>query len=424
MKINTEQLIKVIDFWQKSVKSEDLIERAVLDEIDFKTKEVIDIIGSRRSGKSSLLKLIISRQKIKDSSFYINFEDPVFIEQNSPQIIEEIISIFKEYFNKNLKYVFFDEIQEINQWEKAIRKLRDAEELKIFITGSSSKLLGKELATLLTGRHLTHTVHPLSFSEFVRFSGVKAKKRKDAVLQENLLFKLFGEYINIGGFPEAVLTKNEALLKQYFFDILEKDVMAKQEIREKKVLEKIAIYLLSNSGKIISLESIKAAFHISFAAAAKYLEYLKEAFLIFELPQFSFSLKKQQKAQKKIYSIDCGLSRAVSFRFSEDKGRVLENIVFMELSRRYQELYYYKTKNNLEIDFLAKESAQIKELIQVCWSLADEKTREREIRNLTAGMDELGLKEGLILTHQENDILEYKGKKIIIMPVYRWLLNI
>lgn len=423
MKIDTEQLIKVIDFWQKTVQKSILNERDALNEINFKTKEVIDIIGPRRSGKSSLLKLIIHRFNIEESCLYINFEDPFFIENNSPQIIEEIISVFKEYFHKKLEYVFFDEIQAIHQWEKAIRKLRDAEGLKIFITGSSSKLLGQELSTLLTGRHLSYKVFPLSFAEFVGFRGITIKDKKDIVLQESRVRRLWSEYPDIGGFPEAVLTKNPGLLKQYFFDILEKDVMMRYEVRDKNVLEKIAVYFLSNAGKIISMESIKKTFHISFASAVSYLSYLKEAFLVFELPQFSYSLKKQQKALKKIYSVDCGLSGAVSFRFSEDRGRVLENIVFLELLRRFSEVYYYRTRNNLEVDFLTKEKAEFKQLIQVCWSLQDKNTRKREINSLLAAMEETNLNRGLVITENEEDIIKHKGKTIEIKPAYKWLLE-
>lgn len=423
MKINTEQLINVIDFWQKSAEEDALVERDALGEIDLKTKEVIDIVGPRRGGKSSLLKLIINQPDIKANSLYINFEDPFFIEHNSPQTIEEIILVYKEYFNKNLKFTFFDEVQAIGQWERAVRKLRDAGGIKIFVTGSSSKLLRRELSTLLTGRHLSYKILPLSFSEFLRFRKVSVEGKKELILLKRKIKGFFGEYIRLGGFPEAVLTKKTALLKQYFFDIIEKDVVMRYEIRDRRVLEKIAVFLLSNAGKIISIESIKKTFDISFAAAVSYVSYLKEAFLIFDLEQFAYSLKTQQKALKKIYSIDCGLSGAVSFRFFEDKGRILENIVFIELLRRYSEIYYYKTKNNLEVDFITKEKLKVKEIIQVCWDLEDDKTKAREINGLSAAMDELGLEQGLLLSYDEEGMVKV-GKKIInIIPVYHWLLE-
>lgn len=423
MIINHQQLVKIIDFWLKSVGKDELFSRAVIEKINFSGKEIIDLVGPRRSGKSSILKLIIKRLKLNGNFLYINFEDPFFVDHNYPQIIEELTLVFKEYFNQDLKYVFFDEIQEINHWEKAVRKLRDGEKFKIFITGSSSKLLSGEISTLITGRHLSYKVFPLSFAEFIFFKKIYLKSKKDIILQEKKLLSEFGEYLKIGGFPEAVLSDNQELLKNYFFDILQKDIVMRYDVREKDILEKMAVYLLSNAGNIISIESLKEMFNISFAAADSYLGYLKDSFLIFELIQFSFSLKKQSKALKKIYAVDIGLANNVSFKFSEDKGRALENIVFLELKKDGKEIYYYKTKNNLEIDFLVKEKAEIKSLIQVAWSLDDEKTKEREIKNLSIALDELKLKNGLVLTYNEEDEIKLNNKIIKIKPVFKWLLE-
>jgi len=423
MKINTQQLVKVIDFWNKSVERDKLHDRLALEKINYESKEIVDLVGPRRSGKSSILKLIIKRLKLSGNFLYINFEDPFFVANNDPQIIEELTAVFKEYFNPRLEYLFFDEIQEIKQWEKAVRKLRDGEKFKIFITGSSSKLLSGEISSLITGRHLSYNIFPLSFSEFIAFRGIKICEKKDIILKEKKIFKMFDEYLKIGGFPEAVLTRNPELLKNYFYDILQKDIVMRHNIREKEILEKMAVYLLSNSGKITSIESLKAAFNISFLAAQSYLEYFKESFLVFELPQFSYSLKKQSKALKKIYAVDIGLSNAVSFKFSEDRGRMLENAVFFELKNEEEEIYYYKTKNNLEVDFLMKEKTKVKKLIQVCWSLEDKKAKERELKSLIAAMDELKLKDGFILTYNEEDEIRINKKTINVIPVYKWLLK-
>jgi len=423
MKTNTQQLVKIIDFWKKSVEKDELYDRLILEKIDHKSKEIVDLVGPRRSGKSSILKLIIRRLKLSDNFLYINFEDPFFVTHNNPQIIEEMVAVFREYFNPRLDYLFFDEIQEINQWEKAIRKLRDGEKVKIFITGSSSKLLSGEISSLITGRHLSYNISPLSFSEFLVFRKIKIRAKKDIILKERNTLRMFGEYLKIGGFPEAALTADVELLKNYFYDILQKDIVMRHNIREKEVLEKMAVYLLSNSGKITSMESLKAAFNISFFAAQTYLKYFKESFLVFELPQFSYSLKKQSKALKKIYAVDIGLANAVSFKFSEDKGRMLENAVFLELKNKKGELYYYKTKNNLEVDFLVKEKTKVKKLIQVCWTLEDKKTKEREIKSLMVAMDELKLKNGFILTYNEEDEIKVNKKMINIVPCWKWLLK-
>ena len=423
MKIDREQLVKVIDFWQKSARKNNLFERTVLNMVDFKSKEIIDLVGPRRSGKSSVLKLIIKKLKLKDDFLYLNFEDPFFVENNNPQAIEESVEVYQEYFNSNIKYLFLDEIQEIKNWEKAVKKLRDGGNFKIFITGSSSKLLSKELSSLITGRHLSYRVFPLSFVEFLNFEKVEIKSKKDIILKEKLLQKKFDEYLEWGGFPEAVLQKNHELLKNYFFDILEKDIMARYEVRDRAMLEKMAVFLLTNSAKIVTMESLKNNFNLSFETVATYVEYFKDSFLIFDLPQFSFSLKKQQKAFKKFYAIDVALAKNASFKFSEDKGRVLENAVFLELKREGQDLYYYKTNDNLEVDFLLRKNGKNEELIQVPWSIEDRDVRKREIKSLFSAMEELKMKKGTILTYGESDIIKKGGNEITVKPVYRWMLE-
>ena len=229
--------------------------------------------------------------------------------------------------------------------------------------------------------------------------------------------------MDIGSFPEIVLTEDSELVKNYFYDILQKDIVMRYNIREKEILERIAVYFLSNSSKIMSLESFKKTFGISFALVSSYIDYLKNSFLIFELLQFSYFLKKQQKTLKKIYSIDSGLANAVSFRFSKDSSRILENIVFLHLKIAEKEVYYYKAKNNLEVDFIIKKETGEKELIQVSWSLDDKKAKEREIKSLLIAMDESSILKGLILTDDEEEIIKIGQKTITVKPAYKWLLE-
>jgi uncharacterized protein len=420
--METKQAIKVIDFWQKNSKKELLFSRDVLEKVDSKSSEVVDLIGIRRSGKSSILKLIISKLKNPAKSLYLNFEDPFFITHNRPETIEEMIEIYKIHFNPDLKFLFFDEIQAIDKWESAIRKLREGGFYKIFITGSSSKLLSSELSTLLTGRHLSLNVFPLSFSEFLDVRGVAWKTQKQRALGQAKIEKEFDSFLKWGGFPEIVKTRNAPLLKTYFYDILQKDIVSRYDIRDKAALEKMAVFVLSNSAKIVSLESLKNSFNLSYETVSNYLSYFKEAFLISELNQFSYSLKTQQKSFKKIYSIDQGLSGAVSFRFSDDRGRMLENAVFVELSRRGEEIYYYKTKKNSEVDFYV-HGGRKKILIQVCQSLADEKTKRRETRSLALAMKEMKVSSGLILTENEEGEIVEDDEKIKILPVWEWMLG-
>lgn len=417
-----EELVKIINFWQKAALENALFNRILTDKIDVKSDEIIDIKGPRRSGKSSLLKLLIQKLK-KNSWLYINFEDPFFIENNNQQVIEELIDIYKQYYSPNLKYLFFDEIQNINYWEKVVRKLRDGTKYKIFITGSSSKLLSQELSSSITGRHLSYSLMPLNFREFLFFKKFNIKDKKDIILHETKIIKYFDEYLKLSGFPKIVIDENLELLKQYYSDILTKDIITRHNIRQKNIIEKMGVYLLSNSAKILSLASLEKTFSLSFQSASTYLDYFIEAFMVFEIPQFSYSLKTQQKSQKKIYAVDTGLAHAVSFRFSEDYGRILENCVFLHLNQKVEEVYYYKTKNNLEVDFLVKNFEQKIELIQVCANIDDEKTKKRELKALVEAMDELGISNALIITGSTKDIIKIKDYTINIVPAHEWVLN-
>lgn len=413
------EIIKIINFWQKSLKKEGLFNREIIKDIDLESKEIIDLIGPRRSGKSTILNLIINKLKLKNF-LYINFEDPFFVENNQAKVIDEFIETYQEYYSKDLKYIFFDEIQNIKNWENAIRKLRDVGKYKIFITGSSSKLLSREVSSLLTGRHLSYLILPLSFKEFLSFKKLTIKNKKDLILLEKKILKYFQEYKKIGGFPEAVLTSNQELLKNYFYDILYKDIVVRYNIRAKDILEKIALFLLSNASKVVSIESIKKNYQTDYELTSNYINYLKEAFLIFNLPQFFYSLKKQEKSLKKAYSIDTGLTNAVSFKFSEDLGRILENIVFLELKRRKKEAFYFHGLN--ECDFIIKNDLKINQAIQVTAEL-NEDNKKREFDGLLEAMQKHKLKEGLILTEEQESELTVENKKIKIMPVYKWLLN-
>jgi len=423
MKIDNDKAIKIISFWQDSLNGGELFHREVMEKIDFDSKEIVDVIGPRRSGKSSLLKLIINRFDMTDNFLYVNFEDPFFIENKDADVIEELIEIYEEYFNKDLKYLFFDEIQEVTNWEKAIRKLRDGTNYKIFITGSSSVLLSKELSSLITGRHLTTKMMPLNFREYLFFKKIIIDSHKDIVLKEKIINKKFEEYMGIGGFPAVVLDNNKELLKDYFYDFLQKDIVSRYDIRDKDAIEKMAIFLMSNSSKIVSIESMKKAFDLTFESVTKYLEYLKDAFVIFELNQFSFSLKKQNKALSKMYSVDTGLAQSVSFTFSQNNGRILENVIFLHLLRDFDNIYYYKTKNNLEVDFLVREKQKNKQLIQVCWDLKNDKTRKREVKALVEAMHELKMNSAIIITRNESEKIIIDKKEITVVPVWKWLLD-
>ncbi|MFA5994988.1 MAG: ATP-binding protein [Patescibacteria group bacterium] len=421
--MQSQELVQIIDFWLKIAKKNNLYERTISQTIHLPNKEVIDIVGVRRGGKSSLCKLLIKNFASADNFLYMNFEDPFFISQNSPKIIEQLVQVFQEYFSKDLRYLFFDEIQEILGWEKAVRKLRETEQFSIVITGSSSTLLSQELSSRLTGRHRSFTVYPLSFREFLQFRGQNHVQRKNIIVHQTAILKEFNHFLRLGGFPEIVATEDLVLLKQYVFDIVQKDIIRRYDIRDKLALEKLLIYLYSNTSSIFSARATGAAFQLSPAVVTQYLQYFQDSFLVTAIPRFSFSLKTQQNNLKKIYALDTGMIQVVGFAFSQNNGKLLENVVCLELQRRGHKIYYYKTAHNVEVDFLVYEQPTSSALIQVAWTLRDPKTRQRELTALLEAMNELHLTQGLVLTYEEEEQIELNGKIIQVKPVYQWLLE-
>lgn len=417
------ELVKVIEFWRNVAIGDELFSRRAKSEINLQFDEVVVIIGPRRSGKSSLLKLLI-RDLPPQSWLYVNFEDPFFLEHNKVSIIEDLVESYLDNFSSSLKYLFFDEVQNIDNWEKAVRKFQEINKYKIFITGSSSKLLSKELSTLLTGRHKTIKVLPLSFQEFLEFRNFEVRKKADLIIKDNEIKKMFHDYLSIGGFPKVVLENRPEVLKQYYSDILEKDIVGRHKIRQKEKLERLGVYLLTNVANVYSLSNLSRVFELSRVSTLQYIHYFKEAFVLDELKQFSYSLKSQEKAFNKIYSLDNGLVTAVSFRFSDNLGAALENCAFNYFLDQYDECYYYKTKTNSEIDFVLRSGGEIEALVQLCSDVSIEKTTLRETKALIEASEELNCSNLVVATFDFEGEKTLKAKKINFIPFYKIMLGL
>jgi len=361
------------------------------------------ITGIRRCGKSTLLHQMLKKEK---RAYYLNLEDPR-LEGFELSDFNRVEVLMNEIFGKGGVY-FLDEIQNIEKWEKFVRYLIDKKE-KVVLTGSNASLLSKELGTKLTGRNLQIEMFPFSFKEFLLFK------------QEKPSLNSFEEYLHKGGFPEYLKKENPSILYSLLSDVVMKDIAIRFGIKNTTTLNKIVIYLISNVGKEFSYNSIKIMFNIkSVQSVIDYISYFENAYLVFTLPKFSYSYKKQQMSPKKIYSIDNGFSYNNSASFSKDNGKMLENLVFLELRRHFKEIFYFQDKN--ECDFIIKEMEKITKAIQVCFDF-NEENKEREINGLVSAMNEFKLKEGLILTNNQDDEFIVDGKKIIIKPVWKWLLE-
>ncbi|MEW5807145.1 MAG: ATP-binding protein [Acidobacteriota bacterium] len=420
-----KKLLKEIALEQnRSLNSLDLgIERENLSPMAtyFSMPHTVVISGIRRVGKSTLLAQIINRF-CKEGHYYLNFEDERLI-KFEVEDFNNLYEIFVELFGEK-RVFFFDEIQNAPKWEIFVRRMQD-KGFKFFITGSNASLLSKELGTRLTGRSIIQDLYPFSFREFLLFQGYQPSKDALSYTSERgIIKKHFSEYLEKGGMPECLKYKDPIILKRSYEDILYRDIVARHDIKEIKALRELGLYLLSNITGLVSYNNLKRILQLGSVNTVKnYLDYMEDSFLLFTISRFSYSLKQQFVAHKKIYCIDNGLMESIAFQFSKNRGRFLENAVFLELKRKFKEIYYYKTSNNLEVDFLIREGKNIIFLIQVSGSLDQKEVRKREINALVSAMDELNLDEALILTEDNEEKIKIKDKLILVMPIYKWLLE-
>ena len=394
--------------------------------LDFVSKKIslphaVVISGIRRCGKSTLLNQIINNFYPK-GVYYLNFEDERLVDFEVADF-NSLYEVFLELYGER-KVFFFDEIQNVAQWEVFVRRMQNKGH-KFFITGSNASLLSRELGTKLTGRCVSIELYPFSFIEYLSFKDYKPQKDAFSYTAERARIKKhFSEYLRHGGMPEYLKYNDSTLLKRVYEDILYRDIVARYDIKQVKTLRELGLYLLSNIGTLFSYNNLAKILGVgSMNTIKSYADYLENGFLVSLVSRFSYSLKQQFVANKKIYCIDNGLAESVAFQFSKNKGKFLENLVFLELKRRYPQIYYYKTTNNLEVDFLTKNGKKDISLIQVADNLDNEKTKQREIDALTYAMDELKLKEALILTEDTEEEIKLKGKVLLVQPIYKWLLG-
>jgi len=379
------------------------VEREKLIQIELEMPLALVISGIRRCGKSTLLRQIMKQAK---EFYYFNFEDPRALNFELDDF-QKLDDIFKEEYGMQ-KYYFFDEIQNAQKWEIFVRSILDKRN-HVAVTGSNASLLSRDLGTRLTGRYIRYELFPFSFGEFLRLTGKDAGARS------------FQEYFVKGGFPEYLKIGKAEILQELLNDIISRDIAIRHKIRIIKTLREMALYLLTNVGKEFSYNSLKKTFGLGSAnSAIAFVSYFEDSYLLFTLPKFDYSLKKQLVNPKKVYSIDNGMSNVNSASFSDDKGKMLENMAFLNLRKAYRDIFYFQEKN--ECDFVVKEGTKITKAIQVCHSL-DEDNKDREIKGLLEALSKFNLKEGLILTYDQDDKLEADGKKINVKPVWKWLLG-
>ncbi len=438
-KMLNEELLKRVIIEQQGFlePGAELWEREYQDNIRscMDNDHIILLTGVRRAGKSFLLKItgniaLSSQFCPKQNLLYINFEDERLADietQELSRIIEIYYRLLKPDFDKKI-VLLFDEIQHAPNWDRWINRLYEQKKFKIFITGSNASLLKQETGKLLTGRHISIDIFPLSFKEYLYYF------KKETLLEEKDFYDLkhrarlmnaFEEYCARGGFPDYLKTGDYVILQEYFKDIIQRDIIYRHNIRYKKEMKEIAKIIISGPGNILSLKKITAAVGLkNISTTANYINYLQSSYLVFGIPIFSPSVKKQVYNPDKYYGIDAGMYQAVSFRILDNMGPLLENIVFLELKRRLkklEELFYYKTRTGREIDFLVWEPGKIR-LIQVSYDMSDPTTFNREKNAIIEAAAEIGIKEGIIVTASQKDEIIEEGTRISIIPAAEFLL--
>lgn len=399
-------LEEVINFQQEKIEKSDLGQkRHLLLNLNSKPSDFALIVsGIRRCGKSTLLSQYISAN-IKEPYIYLNFDSAKLytFELSDFQLLDEVIT------ERNSKWLIFDEIQIIEGWEMYVRQKLD-EGFQILITGSNASLLSRELGTKLTGRHITKELFPFSFQEFCLFKNLEHNKQALSL------------FIELGGFPGFLKDENIDIHSALLDDIIYRDIAVRHNIRDVKSLKQLLLFLATNCSKLISANKLKQYIGLkSTASVLEYLSYFEESYLIQLVQKFSYSQKVQLVNPRKIYFIDNGLLNSITTSFSEDKGRKLENTVFWELRRQGKTMNYYN-ENGKECDFVIFKNNKVEQLIQVC-SLLNAENEARELNGLLDAMNFFSIDAGTIITHYQEDVIFTKGKRIDVIPAYKYFLN-
>lgn len=429
MSINVEEIKRIIvdqrEETEDIFKKERIIEREIHREelLRFLAyPNILVISGIRRSGKSIASWMLLEGRKCG----YINFDDERLAGFEGKDF-NKVLSASYELYGKDVEFFIFDEIQNISGWELFMNRLRRTK--KVILTGSNANLLSGELSTYLTGRYIDFILYPFSFREFLKIKSVVFKKEdfystKSIAQIKNSLH----DYLSLGGFPE-IHKFGKVIINKIYSDIINKDILFRYKIKHKAAFKELAKYLVSDFTKEVVFNKLKNEFSIKNVHTVKnYIDYLGATYLIFLVEKFSFKVKQQMISPKKVYCIDTGIINSVAFQFSGNEGRLIENIVAVELYRRRAylnrslEIYYWKNYREREVDFVLKEGRRVKKLLQVCYDLRDFQVKERELKSLIEASKELRCNDLSVITWDEEKEEEYKGKIITFIPLWKWLL--
>lgn len=426
----------ILDFQEVSLK-----ERVVrLLDIKVISGKATICMGVRRSGKSTymlqIVQALLTQGVALQNILYLNFFDDRLYslqQEGLGVVLDAYYSLYPEKKNTEKVYCFFDEIQMVPEWEIFVERLMRTENCEVYITGSSARMLSKEIATQLRGRSLSWEMFPFSFQEFLFYKKMGQVDVTSLSTKKQLLIRqAFDEYWQTGGFPEVAGLDQSLRCKihqEYFSTILFRDLIERYDISHPKAVVDLAHWLVNNTASLYTLNSLtgylKSLGHkLQKTAVAQYLDWFEDAYFFFTVRIFDASMARSNANPKKVYCIDHALVVSVASGILVNTGHLLENLVFVALRQRYSKIFYYKTQNGREIDFIVKSEHDPILLIQVCESLADPNTRKRELAALNEAMLELNVNRALLVTRYEQSSEELPSGRVEIVPIWRFLLNL
>ena len=430
--MNRDSLLAVVAEWLEEFALPPLVQRQVFPVDPDHLKHILAIVGPRRAGKTYFMyqliqSLLDTGNWAKQDILFVDFEDyrlSGFLAED----LDELLAAFQQLTGQYPRFLFFDEVQHIPEWGQVLRTLHNRRRFKIIVSGSNSQLLSQEVATELRGRYEDIRMLPFSFVEYLRYREISYSLATFHTPARGKIVAAFEEYLKYGGFPEVVMlgapSKMRKLLQSYFHTIFYRDILERYHIKARYVLDALMREILEAFSETFSIGQFEKQLKNndlpgSKRTIANYLHYLQEAFFIIANDKFAYSPRRRIMNPKKVYLMDTGLA-ALGRPFSENRGKVLENLVAIELYRRGQETYYFKGRN--ECNFIVKAGPRPTEAIQVCWKLTP-RNEKRELAGLAEALRTLELTTGTILTFAQAGEREMAGQAIQVQPVWRWLLD-
>lgn len=422
----------IADFHERDLPS--LISRET--QLPALNKKIDTVIGMRRSGKTYFLyqrmQQLLEQTIAKDRLLYINFDDDR-LHPLSTQALGDIISSYYRLYPENkclTCYFFFDEIHNVSGWERFVRRLQDTENIQLCLTGSSAKLLSREIATTLRGRSISTEIFPFSFREALRFENIELPSNLHPGAQQRaLLQNRFHQYLSRGGFPEVQPAMRAEyrirILQEYVDVVVLRDIIERHQLTNITALRYLIRHCLNSPATLFSINKFHNNLKSQSIAGGKnalheYLDYLVDTYLLYVVPVHTKSLRRQQVNPRKIYTIDTGLALAFSHRPHADWGRLLENFVFISLRKQALQIAYYRTQQGYEVDFITTDLQNEQHLYQVTLHLNDDSTREREIRALIHAMQECQLIQATLITLEHEEQIKTDEGVIHVIPAWLW----